>query len=68
MSFEGLLFRHLMKFSHRRGYIDRETYVAQYVALALFTTGIVGFVGSDDLLAVFAAGLYFSWHPLYPLY
>jgi hypothetical protein len=45
-----------MKFSHKRGYIDRESYVAQYLALALFTTGIVSTVGSDDLLAAFAAG------------
>ncbi|KAG6909739.1 hypothetical protein DXG01_015727 [Tephrocybe rancida] len=52
----GLMFSHLMKFSHRRGYIDRESYVAQYLALAIFITGIVSTLGSDDLLAAFAAG------------
>ncbi|KAH9485359.1 putative Na(+)/H(+) antiporter C3A11.09 [Psilocybe cubensis] len=51
----GLMFSHLMKFSHRRGYIDRESYVAQYLALSVFITGIVSTIGSDDLLAAFAA-------------
>ncbi len=45
-----------MKFSHRHGFIDRESYVAQYLALAIFITGVVNTVGSDDLLAAFAAG------------
>ncbi|PPQ68203.1 hypothetical protein CVT25_015035 [Psilocybe cyanescens] len=57
----GLLFSHLMKFSHRRGFIDRESYVAQYLALAIFITGIVSTIGSDDLLAAFAAGSAISW-------
>ena len=50
------MFSHLMKFSHRRGFIDRESYVAQYLALAIFITGVVSTIGSDDLLAAFAAG------------
>ncbi len=45
-----------MKFSHRKGFIDRESYVAQYLALALFTIGVARTLGSDDLLAAFAAG------------
>ena len=45
-----------MKFSHRKGFIDRESYVAQYLALAVFTIGVVSTIGSDDLLAAFAAG------------
>jgi hypothetical protein len=60
---EGLAFSHLMKFSHRRGFIDRESYVAQYLALAVFTTGIVRTIGSDDLLAAFAAGKYRFFSP-----
>lgn len=47
-----------MKFSRERGYINRESYVAQYLALAIFITGVVSTVGSDDLLAAFAAGSY----------
>ena len=50
-----------MKFSHRKGFIDRESYVAQYLALALFTIGVTRTLGSDDLLAAFAAGTF----PLY---
>ncbi|KAF5386066.1 hypothetical protein D9615_002467 [Tricholomella constricta] len=57
----GLIFSYLMKFSHKRGYIDRESYVAQYLALAIFITGIVSTIGSDDLLAAFAAGSAISW-------
>lgn len=57
----GLMFSHLMKFSHKRGFIDRESYVAQYLALAIFTTGVVRTIGSDDLLAAFAAGCAISW-------
>ena len=52
----GLGFSQLMKFSHRKGFIDRESYVAQYLALAIFTIGVVSTIGSDDLLAAFAAG------------
>ena len=52
----GFAFSYLMKFSHRYGFIDRESYVAQYVALAIFITGVVDTIGSDDLLAAFAAG------------
>jgi len=56
----GLIFSHLMKFSHNKGFIDRESYLAQSLALAIFITGIVSTLGSDDLLAAFAAGmLYF---------
>jgi hypothetical protein len=51
-----MIFSRVMKFSHRKGFIDRESYVAQYLALAIFVTGLVSTIGSDDLLAVFAAG------------
>lgn len=53
----GLLFSHLMKFSQTKGFIDRESYVAQYISLAIFTIGVTRTLGSDDLLAAFAAGL-----------
>lgn len=45
-----------MKLSHRKGFIDRESYIAQYLALAVFTIGIASTLGVDDLLAAFAAG------------
>lgn len=52
----GFAFSYLMKLSHRRGFIDRESYVAQYLALTFLTIGIASTIGSDDLLAAFAAG------------
>lgn len=57
----GLIFSKLMKLSHRRGLIDRESYIAQYLALAIFTTGVASSLGADDLLAAFAAGSAISW-------
>ncbi|RXW25610.1 hypothetical protein EST38_g247 [Candolleomyces aberdarensis] len=57
----GLAFSWLMKITHRKGFIDRESYVAQYLALAVFITGLVSTLGSDDLLAAFAAGSAISW-------
>lgn len=50
------MFSCLMKFSHRRGFISQESYVVQYLASAILTIGIVSTIGSDDLLAAFAAG------------
>lgn len=49
-----------MKFSHQRGFIDRESFVAQYLALAFLTIGIAYTLGCDDLLAAFAAGQSYS--------
>ncbi|CAK5278228.1 unnamed protein product [Mycena citricolor] len=60
-SIMGLSFSYLMKVSHRRGFIDRQSYIAQYLALALFTTGVASTIGSDDLLAAFACGNAISW-------
>ncbi|KAH7105072.1 Sodium/hydrogen exchanger family-domain-containing protein [Auriculariales sp. MPI-PUGE-AT-0066] len=57
----GKSFSVVMRFSRRRGYIDRESYVAQYIALALATAGLANLLGSDDLLAAFAAGTAVSW-------
>ena len=51
------MFSYLIKFSHKHGFINRESYVTQYIALALFIMGIFVTLGSDDLLAAFAAGL-----------
>ncbi|KAI0318264.1 Sodium/hydrogen exchanger family-domain-containing protein [Amylostereum chailletii] len=57
----GYGFSQLMKLTHRKGFIDRESYVAQYLALAIFTIGVTSTLGSDDLLAAFAAGTAISW-------
>lgn len=41
--------------------IDRQSFVAQYISLAVLTIGIVTLLGSDDLLAAFACGTAFAW-------
>ncbi|TFY83332.1 hypothetical protein EWM64_g680 [Hericium alpestre] len=50
-----------MKYTQHKGFIDRQSYVAQYLALAVFTIGVTSTLGSDDLLAAFAAGSAISW-------
>ncbi|THG95138.1 hypothetical protein EW026_g6462 [Hermanssonia centrifuga] len=57
----GLAFCHLMKLSDRLGFMDRESFVAQSLALSIFTIGVVSTIGSDDLLAAFAAGCAVAW-------
>ncbi|KAJ8518433.1 hypothetical protein ONZ45_g4496 [Pleurotus djamor] len=57
----GFGFRHLMKFCERRNLIDRHSYVAQYISLALLTIGVCTLLGTDDLLAAFACGTAFAW-------
>jgi NhaP-type Na+/H+ or K+/H+ antiporter len=50
-----------MKFCQRKDFIDRQSYVAQYISLALLTVGIMTMLGSDDLLAAFSCGAAFAW-------
>jgi len=57
----GYGFRHLMKFCQRHDLIDRHSYVAQYVSLAILTIGLTTLLGSDDLLAAFCCGTAFAW-------
>ena len=50
-----------MKFCERKDLIDRQSYVAQYVSLAILTIGATTLLGSDDLLAAFSCGTAFAW-------
>lgn len=50
-----------MKFCERKDLIDRQSYVAQYVSLALLTVGTTSILGPDDLLASFTCGTAFAW-------
>jgi NhaP-type Na+/H+ or K+/H+ antiporter len=59
----GLLFSKLMKLSHCKGLVDRESYIAQFLGLAILTSGVASSIGADDLLACFAAGCAISWDP-----
>lgn len=53
--------RKVMQFSERNKLIDRQSYVAMYVSLAVLSIGICTLLGSDDLLAAFACGSAFAW-------
>jgi NhaP-type Na+/H+ or K+/H+ antiporter len=44
-----------------KGLIDRQSYVAQYVSLALLVIGTGTMLGTDDLLAAFCCGAAFAW-------
>ena len=57
----GWGFRHLMRFCESKDLIDRQSYVAQYVSLAMLTIGTTTLLGSDDLLAAFSCGAAFAW-------
>jgi NhaP-type Na+/H+ or K+/H+ antiporter len=57
----GFSFRYLMKFCQKHDLIDRQSYVAQYVSLALLAIGLTTLLGMDDLLAAFACGSAFAW-------
>lgn len=57
----GYVARHTMKYCERHDLIDRHSYVAQYISLALLSNGITTMLGSDDLLASFACGTAFAY-------
>jgi len=57
----GLMFSKLMNISRKQGFINHGSYIAQYLALPIFTMGVASTVGVDDLLAAFAAGCAMSW-------
>ena len=61
----GFSFRHLMKFSQSHDLINRQSYVAQFLSLAMLTVGITTILGTDDLLAAFVCGTAFSWDGFY---
>ncbi|KAI8647216.1 Cation/H+ exchanger [Parasitella parasitica] len=57
----GYIARKTLKFAKQRDWIDKESFLVFAIALALFLTGAVGLMGSDDLLACFIAGNSFTW-------
>ncbi|GAA5848387.1 hypothetical protein JCM8547_004499 [Rhodosporidiobolus lusitaniae] len=61
----GYLARKTLKFSHNRSYIGHEEFLAYGVGLALFVLGVVGVLGSDDVLACFIAGNSLTWKDFY---
>ncbi|ORX37176.1 Sodium/hydrogen exchanger family-domain-containing protein [Kockovaella imperatae] len=57
----GWVARKVMKFSEAKKLIDRQSFVAQYVSLAILSIGFTSLLGSDDLLSAFACGCAFAW-------
>ena len=39
-----------MKYAEKNGHIDHDNFLAYGVGLAFFTLGVVGMIGSDDIL------------------
>ena len=57
----GRLASIIMKWGQAKGIVDHESFIVQFVAVALFTTGVTTSLGVDDLLAAFAAGVALAW-------
>ncbi|KAF2097441.1 putative Na/H antiporter [Rhizodiscina lignyota] len=57
----GWVAKELLHWAEDRKYVDRESFLVFAIALALFITGTVGMIGSDDVLACFIAGNTFTW-------
>lgn len=54
-----------IRFGLRRKWIDSESFLLWPTAVGLFTLGICGVMGTDDLLACFVAGNVMNWNGLY---
>lgn len=54
-----------IKFCLRRKWIDEESYLLFPTAIGLFIVGTCGAIGTDDLLACFAAGNALNWDGQY---
>ena len=52
----GWLALQMLRWSVKRGLIDRESYLIMFAAIGAFTVGSAGIFGMDDLLACFVAG------------
>ncbi|KAF2728038.1 hypothetical protein EJ04DRAFT_119637 [Polyplosphaeria fusca] len=54
-----------INFGLRRKWIDSESFLLWPTAIGLFTIGICGMMGTDDLLACFVAGNALNWNGQY---
>lgn len=61
----GVISLFAIKFSLRRKWIDSESVLLWPTAVGLFTIGICGVLGTDDLLACFVAGNVINWNGQY---
>ncbi|KAI5478602.1 Cation/H+ exchanger [Pseudohyphozyma bogoriensis] len=61
----GFLARKTLKEAHKRKLIDHESFLSFGIGLAFLTLGVVGVLGSDDVLACFVAGNSLTWRDFY---
>ncbi|OAL43561.1 Na(+)/H(+) antiporter 1 [Pyrenochaeta sp. DS3sAY3a] len=54
-----------IRFGLRRKWIDSESFLLWPAAIGLFTIGVCGALGTDDLLACFVAGNALNWDGMY---
>ncbi|RSH92828.1 hypothetical protein EHS25_008274 [Saitozyma podzolica] len=57
----GYVARKVLRFAEERSLIDHESFLSFGIALTFFTLGIVGVLGSDDILCCFIVGNSFTW-------
>lgn len=57
----GFLARKALAYAESHHWVDRESFLVFSIALTMMVTGMVALLGSDDFLAVFAAGNAFAW-------
>jgi len=57
----GFIARKTLKYAEKNGHIDHDNFLAYGVGLAFFTLGVVGMIGSDDILCCFVVGNAFTW-------
>ncbi|KAL6945254.1 hypothetical protein ACO0QE_002703 [Hanseniaspora vineae] len=57
----GYCGRHVIKYCEMKKYIDRESFLAFYIILAVTCAGFGSILAVDDLLVSFAAGAAFAW-------
>lgn len=58
----GYLLRKALFYAEKWNLIDRESFLALFVFLALICAGVGSMLGVDDLLVSFAAGTAFGWN------
>lgn len=57
----GVIGRIALKYATLKGWIDKESFLAYSIGLALFIMGTLSIAGSDDILACFIAGNVLTW-------
>ncbi|KAI9158104.1 putative Na(+)/H(+) antiporter [Paramyrothecium foliicola] len=58
----GLTAQYALKLALRKKWVDSESYLLYPTAIGLWLIGICGLMGTDDLLACFAAGSALNWN------